>query len=451
MKPAVPPTAITIPYNYNPRGYQLNFWRAMQGGKKRAVLVWHRRAGKDKSALNFTISKMFPENGGRIGTFYHFLPTFAQGKKILWDGMDYQGYKFMDHFPPSLVAHKSETEMQVTLTNGSIYQIIGTDKLDNIIGTNPVGCIFSEYALQNPQAWELFRPILTENHGWAVFIYTPRGRNHGKVLYDMAKDNPDWFCERLTVDDTHRENGELVISPEDIGRERREGMSEELIQQEYYCSFEGYQEGSYYTKQLREAANRITSVPFNPKLPVATFWDLGIGDSTAIWFAQRVGQELHLIDYYETSGEGMNYYAKYLKDKPYNYCEHYFPHDADARELGTGTTRREVAENLGIAPIEIVPRLSVDDGINAVRMIFPRCWFDKEKCSQGLAALANYHKVRDDVRQEFKSKPEHDWSSHGSDAFRYFAVVVDNASFEQYDYHPHWVGDEIKVLSNYNH
>lgn len=388
---------------------------------------------------------MFPENGGRIGTYYHFLPTYNQGKKILWDGMDYTGFKFMDHFPKPLIAHTSEQEMQVTLTNGAIYQIVGTDKMDNIVGTNPVGCVFSEYALQNPKAWDLFRPILTENHGWAMFIYTPRGRNHGKVLYDMAINNPDWFCEKLTIDDTMREDGTPVITKADIERERREGMDEELIQQEYYCSFEGYQEGSYYVKQLREAQPRITSVPWQPRLPVATFWDLGIGDATAIWFAQRVGQEIHLIDYYETSGEGMSYYAKYLSSKPYLYSEHYFPHDGDVKEIGTGVSRKETAQSLGLFPIEIVPRLGVDDGINAVRLVFPRCWFDKEKCQQGLNALANYHKVRDEVRQEFKAKPEHDWSSHGADAFRYFAVSVENASWNS-DY-----GDDVKVISNYNH
>lgn len=388
---------------------------------------------------------MFPENGGRIGTYYHFLPTYNQGKKILWDGMDASGLKFMDHFPAPLVRKTNEQEMQVELTNGSIYQIVGTDKMDNLMGTNPVGCIFSEYALQNPKAWDLFRPILTENHGWAVFIYTPRGRNHGKILYDMAKDNPDWFCERLTIADTMREDGTPVITKEDIDRERREGMDEELIQQEYYCSFEGYQEGSYYVKQLREAQSRITSVPFNPRLPVATFWDLGIGDASAIWFVQRVGQELHIIDYYETSGEGMAYYAKYLKDKPYQYSEHYFPFDGDVKELGTGVSRKETAESLGLFPIEIVPKLSVDDGINAVRLVFPRCWFDREKCQQGLNALANYHKVRDELRQEFKAKPEHDWSSHGADAFRYFAVMVDGTQWER------TYGDNVQVISNYNH
>lgn len=400
----------------------------MQSGTKRAVLVWHRRAGKDKTALNYTISQMFPENGGRIGTYYHFLPTYNQGKKIIWDGINFDGMKFMDHFPPELVASKNETEMQVTLTNGSIYQVIGTDKMDNIVGTNPVGCVFSEYSLQNPKAWDLFRPILRENKGWALFIYTPRGRNHGKQLYEMAKNNPEWFCELRTVLDTEREDGSPIITAADIENDRKEGMDEQLIQQEYYCSFEGYQQGSYYSKQLREAqaANRIGNVPWDSRLQVHTFWDLGIGDAMAIWFMQRVGKEYRFIDYYEASGEGISYYAKYLSQKPYKHGVHYMPHDASVRELGTGISRKDRAEQLGIKPVEVVPNnISVEEGIDAVRAVLPVCWFDKEKCEQGLNALANYRKEWDEDRREFKARPYHDWSSHGADAFRMFAVGWD--------------------------
>lgn len=399
---------------------------------------------------------MFPENGGRIGTYFHLFPTYAQGKKIIWDSLDKTGFKVTDHFPDALVAGRNESELQITLTNGSIYQVIGTDKIDSIVGTNPVGCVFSEFSLQNPKAWDLISPILLENDGWALFNFTPRGHNHGEGIYKMARQTEGWYCTKFTVDDTVDEAGNPVITKAAIDSERvrmlMQGMAEadveSFIQQEYYCSFEGYQEGSYYAKQMLEAESqgRITSVPFNPRLPVATFWDLGIGDATAIWFAQRVGQEIHLIDYYETSGEGMSYYAKHLNQKPYQYSEHYFPHDGDVREIGTGVSRKETAESLGLVPIEIVPKLSPDDGINAARLVFPRCWFDKEKCKQGLSALASYHKKFDDERREFKNKPEHDWSSHGADAFRYFAVSVENASWNSSEY-----GSDVQVISNYNH
>lgn len=382
--------------------------------------MWHRRSGKDKSDLNFTISKMYPENNGRIGTYFHLFPTYAQAKKVIWDGIDKEGNKVMDHFPPPLVADKNETELQVTLTNGSIYQLIGTDKIDSIVGTNPVGCVFSEYALQNPKAWDLLRPILLENGGWASFNYTPRGNNHGKQLYEMAKENPNWYCSLLTVDDTRKDDGSPVITPEMIQGERDEGMAEELIQQEYYCSFEGYQLGSYYSKQMLAAQKegRISDVPWDPRVPVITLWDIGIGDTTAIWFVQRIGQRINVIDYYETSGEGVAYYAKFLKEKPYVYARHYWPHDGRNREFGTGMVRRDVGENLSLYPIDIVPRGDVDEGIEAVRNLLARCWFDQTKCWQGLNALKSYAKEWDVDRREFKNKPHHDWSSHGADALR---------------------------------
>lgn len=395
----------------------------MGTGIKRAVKVWHRRSGKDKTDLNFTISRMFPENGGRIGTYFHLFPTYAQGKKIIWDSYDREGFKVTDHFPAPLVASKNESELQITLTNGSIYQVIGTDKIDSVVGTNPVGCVFSEYALQNPRAWDLLRPILLENDGWAIFNMTPRGNNHGKALYTAAKNDPAWYCSLLTVNDTFRADGSRLITDEMIEAERHgpQPMAEELIQQEYYCSFEGFQEGSYYSKQLLAAQkeNRITDVPWIPNIPVFTWWDLGVGDSTAIWFVQRVGLRVNVIDYAEHSGEAIAFYAKLLREKPYAYARHYWPHDGRNRDFGgTGETRRETGESLGLKPIDIVKRGEVDDGIESVRQLLARCWFDRSRTEKGRNALASYHKEYDEDRKEFKQKPEHDWSSHGADAFR---------------------------------
>ena len=187
-----------IPHNYQPRPYQLPLLRAMDSGKKRACVVWHRRSGKDKTLINLMVKKMFE----RVGSYYYFLPTYKQGKKILWDGMDRNGMRFLDHFPAQVVTKKNETELKLQVANGSIFQIVGTDNYDSIMGSNPVGCVFSEYALQNPAAWDFIRPILAENEGWAVFNFTPRGMNHGYELFQMAERNQDWFCELLTVDDT---------------------------------------------------------------------------------------------------------------------------------------------------------------------------------------------------------------------------------------------------------
>ena len=361
----------------------------------------------------------------RVGTYFYFFPTYNQGKKILWEGRDKDGFKFTDHIPMQLRTRTNATEMLIEIQNGSIFQIIGTDNIDSIVGTNPIGCVFSEYALQNPDAWRFIRPILAENGGWAVFNYTPRGKNHGHDIYQLAKNSPDWFCEKLTVDDTN------VLSKEVLEQEKREIIldtgDDALFYQEYYCSFDAPMQGSYYGQQIAKAEEegRIGNVPFESSVPVDTWWDLGIGDSTAIWFTQSVGNQIRVIDYYENSGEGLAHYiaklAELRDEHGYIYGYHNAPHDIEVRELGTGKSRYETAMALGVS-FYVVPKMSVEDGINAVRAIFNRCWFDEDKCQKGINALRCYHKEWDEKRMEFKPKPFHDWSAHAADSFRYFAV-----------------------------
>lgn len=239
-------TELTIPHNFEPRSYQLPFLQAMDSGFDRAVCVWHRRSGKDKTFLNFTARKMWE----RVGSYYYFLPTYKQGRLILWDGIDRDGFKFMDHFPEELREKTRNDEMKITMKNGSIFQIVGTDNIDSIMGTNPVGCVFSEYSLQNPLAWDFIRPILLENAGWAVFNYTPRGRNHAYVLKEMAEHNPKWYFSSLTILDTRRADGLPLITEDDLQAEREAGMDEGLIQQEYYCSFDALLESCFFGDSL---------------------------------------------------------------------------------------------------------------------------------------------------------------------------------------------------------
>lgn len=408
---------ITIPYKFTPRDYQIPLISCIDRGYKRAVCIFHRRAGKDKTLINLITKEALK----RVGVYYYLFPTYKQGRKIIWQGIDKAGMKFTDHIPEEIRKRTNDQEMMIELKNGSIIQIIGTDDIDRIVGTNPVGCVFSEYSLQNPKAWDLLRPILAENEGWAVFNYTPRGKNHGYELYEMAKNNPKWFAQILTVDDTK------AISQEAIEEERLAGMDEDLIQQEFYCSFEAAIQGAYYAKQINKANEdgRITNVPYVENIPVYTVWDLGVGDSTAIWFVQLVNQEIRIIDYYEAQGEGLPYYAKVLDEKGYKYGGHYAPHDIQVREMGSGLSRLETARSLGIN-FQVVKNISIDDGINAARTIFNRCWFDKEKTKQGVNCLVNYHKEYDEKRKEYKNIPYHDWSSHGADAFRYLAVQFGN-------------------------
>jgi len=412
---------ISVPYKYEPRGYQLKAWGALEHGARRAVLVWHRRAGKDLMLLNRTIVAATTE---RTGVYWHVFPTAKQGRKIIWDGVTKDGRPFLDYWPRDLISERNATEMKLKLLNGSVWQVVGSDNYnDALIGGNPCGLVMSEYALQNPSCWNYLRPILAENEGWAAFAFTPRGNNHGKDLFDMAESNDDWFSQRLTVGDTK------AVSSQAIEAERRAGMPDELIEQEFFCSFEAALVGAYYGKQMREAldAGRIGRVPYEPLLEVETWWDLGMDDCTSIWFVQRSGREIRAIDYYENSGEGLPHYAKVLSDKPYRYSRHVLPHDVEVRELGTGKSRLEVLKALFKnveTKLVVVPALGVEDGINAARTILPRTWFDEVKCKQGIECLRQYQREWDDDRKTFKPKPLHDWTSHGADAFRYGALMV---------------------------
>jgi phage terminase large subunit len=408
---------ITLPHKFTPRPYQLPLLSAMDSGFKRGVAVWHRRSGKDKTFINIAAKKAFERKGG----YFYYFPTLSQGRKIIWDGMDRDGFKFLDHIPSDLISNKNNQEMKITLVNGSIFQVVGTDRIE-VVGTNPVGCVFSEYSLQDPKAWDLIRPILAENDGWSIFNFTPRGMNHGYKLFNMAESNPEWFVSLLTVDDT----GAIPI--EAVEAERRAGMSEELIQQEFYCSFEYGLEGAYYAKYVAKARQegRIVDFPIEDKL-VHTAWDLGISDAMSIWFFQLIGREIHIIDYYENQGEGFPHYADVLKDKPYHYGNHYGPHDIKVREIGTGKSRESVARDLGIT-FKIAPNVGIMDGIEAVRSIFKRCWFHRTNTEHGLNALMNYQKSYNEKHNVFSKTPLHNWASHGADAFRYLALVVDNVA-----------------------
>ena len=408
-----------IPYNFEPRVYQIPLVAAMDRGCKRAVCVWHRRAGKDKVCFNYLVKRAAREPGN----YYYYFPKLNQGRKILWEGIDKTGLRTLDHVPKELIAGKSDTEMRLELTKGSIIRVIGTDHSE-VVGPNPRGCVFSEYSLQDPTAWNLVRPILIENDGWAIFNMTPRGMNHGFDLWNIAQKNPEaWFSSLLTIDDTRREDGLPVISREQYEAEIRDGMEEDLARQEFYCSWTSPRSGTIFARIIEELDRdgRLTNVPWDPALAVHTAWDLGIDDAMAIWFIQRAGRETRLIDYEEGHGAGLEHYAKLLKEKPYTYGKHIGPHDIEVRELGTGRSRKEVAEGLGIR-FEVAPKLPLQDGIQAVRVLLRSCWIDKTKCAKGILALRSYHREWDEKLRIYGLTPEHDWSSHACDGLRTYAV-----------------------------
>lgn len=422
---------ITLPNNWTPRDYQLAPWTYLENGGKRLVEVWHRRAGKDDLALHWTAVDAIQHPGN----YWHMLPEFSHGRRALWDAVNsHTGKKRIDEaFPLAIRTKTNQQEMKIELVNGSIWHIVGSDNFDSLVGSPPRGVVFSEWALADPRAWAFIEPILEENGGWAIFPYTPRGNNHGKTMFDHAKAHDGWFASHLTVDDTS------VFTPDQLANIKAglitiygDNEGEAIFNQEYYCSFEGCVPGAYYAKQMAAARQegRITKVPYQPMSEVDTFWDLGIDDSMTIWFIQPIGKSFHVVDYYENTGFGLEHYAKHLHSLPYKYGNHYMPHDAEIREMTNNEialSRKEVAINLGIKPIEVVQRVRnvdtlIHSHIPAVRNILGSCWFDEKKCSKGISALEGYAAEYDETKKKLGNRPKHDWHSHGSDAFRTFAV-----------------------------
>jgi phage terminase large subunit len=396
---------IKIPYK--PRPLQREVHKSL---KRFNVLVCHRRFGKSVLAINELILHAVNNPNHKLA---YIAPTYRQGKAIAWDYLK-QYTKPLMYFG----GDKNETELRIDLWNGSKIQIYGADNNDSLRGLGFHGVIMDEYAIMAPRTWtEIVRPAISDTLGWVIFIGTPMGHNQFWEVYDYAlRGHKDWFGKMYRASETG-------VIPDDELEQAASIMTEEQYNQEFECSFTAAVSGSYYGKLMTKAdnENRIGPVPVDSNVGVETWWDLGIGDSTAIWFAQRVGEEVHLIDYYENSGESLMHYADVLEDKGYAYSRHIAPHDIQARELGTGKSRLEVSQELGIM-FEVAPRLEVDHGIESVRNALPYCWFDREKCKLGIDALRQYRKQWDEKNQVFKNKPLHDWCSHSADAFRYGCV-----------------------------
>lgn len=417
-------------YGWQPRPDQMKLWAYLENGGKRAVEAAHRRWGKDEIALHYTAVT----SQQKIGNYWHLLPQYNQCRKAIWEAINPRtGKRRIDEaFPDEIRANVRNTDMYIQFRSGSSWQVVGSDNFDALVGTPPIGIVFSEYALSDPRSWGYLSPILEENGGWAAFISTSRGNNHFKQLIDYARVTPGWFGEILTANDTPVFSQERLIEirAELVGAFGEE-MGGAMFEQEYMCSFDGLIMGSYYSKQMTIARNegRITRVPHETGHEVYTFWDLGVDDSTSIWFVQAIGREYRVIDYYEATGMGLEHYARILKSKNYTYGDHYMPHDAAVRELSAGEharSRVEVAEGLGIRPITVVERPRNKDavmaGIEAARNLLGMCWFDEVRCAKGISALEGYRSEYDEEKKVLRNTPLHDWCSHGADSFRTFAV-----------------------------
>jgi phage terminase large subunit len=415
---------------YTPRVLQDVLHRSL---KRFNVVVCHRRFGKTVFSLNETVDKAL-RNDRHSPQYAYVAPTYGQAKRVAWDML-----KDVTKNIPGVIVNEAELRVDIprpAKQDRIRIMLLGAENPGNLRGIYLDGVILDEYAEMDPIIWsQVLRPALSDRLGWAIFIGTPKGQNGFYDIYQQAQiqSTGDWFHAMYKASET----GVIPTSELDAAKQI---MSEEEYEQEYECSFSAALVGAYYGKILAESEEnkKITTVPHDPSLLVDTFWDLGVDDTTVIWFAQKAGREWHFFDYIEMSGEGLDYYVKELSiRKKYNYGTHFLPHDANARELGTGTTRVETLKKLGLRNVEVVERQSIEDGINAVRMVLPRCYFDKEKCARGINALKAYERRWDSKNKIYQQKPLHNWASHGADAFRTFATgFVDKKSIDEIKRYP---------------
>lgn len=418
---------VRLPNGWEPRWYQRDLWAYLEEGGTRADVAAHRRWGKDDVCLHWAAVA----SQERVGNYWHLLPEQSQGKKAIWNAVNpHTGLRRIDEaFPKGLRSRTLNDEMFIEFKNGSTWQVLGSDNYNSLVGSPPVGVVLSEWALARPDAWTYLRPILAENGGWALFIWTPRGRNHATMAFEARKRDKHWFTLQSSAYDTE------VFTPDQLDREKAELIAESgsieegtaKFEQEYLVNFDAATPGSYYGTLIsaaeREKPSRITSVPYDPSLQVFTSWDLGIDDYTAIWFFQQVGREVRAIDYYETSGDGLQAIVRdAIASKPYNYGAHHLPHDVEVRELGAaGKSRRQTLAGLGLMNIKVGVAQDPEERINASRQLIPITWFDAEKCALGLNRLRGYRKRWNKSTSSYTG-PLHDENSHGADAFGEFAL-----------------------------
>lgn len=409
------------------RPYQQPLHSFMVNGGKRAIEIAHRRWGKDEIALGVTCELAHK----RIGSYWHCLPEYGQARKALWTAVNAHTGKRRLHeaFPPEICENVNDTEMFIRLKCGSTWQMIGSDRYDSTVGAGVAGITYSEWALANPSAWAYHRPMVEENNGWAMFITTPRGRNHAHAMYQMAKDSPRWFAE---VSDVHQTG---ALSPEQIEESLAEYVAlygEDIgraqFEQEYLCSFNAAILGAFYAREMLAVRNegRIDPTLEAIDAPVHRSWDIGVRDDTSIWWWQAVGSQVYVLDCYTNSGVGVDHYASVIEQRRATHGwqdgTDYVPHDARVKEWGTGRTRVETMLSLGLKP-QVVSQAGLLDGINATRQTLTRCVFHPRTEEQGISALEQYRREWDDDRKVFRANPLHDWSSHLADSFRYMAMA----------------------------
>lgn len=415
---------------WRPRPHQQAGFDYLRDGGKRLVEIDHRRAGKDELALAWAAVAMHQKKPISI---WHMLPEAAQARKAIWNALDAnRGKRRIDlAFPPEIRAATRQQDMFIEFKNGSTWQVVGSDNFDSLVGSQPSGIVYSEFALANPYSWSYLRPILLENNGWAMFITTPRGRNHAHKLFQLGLDpDNDW----LSVMNKATETG--IFTDEQLKAEEAEYiatygaiMGQSLFNQEYLCDWAAAVPGAYWGKELDdlEKAGRLTDVPYDPDMLVVTSDDLGLNDANVKFYWQVNGPQIRMIDVEVHRGVGLPTHVKDMKAKPYQYGQSIYPHDIKVRELGTdGKSRLAVIKTLGVKNPTVAPgvgQMSVMDGIDAFRRMLPRMWIDKGKCGEAFETLKTYHADWDEKTQTLAKTPKHDYSSNFADSCRYFAIT----------------------------
>jgi phage terminase large subunit len=432
---------VTIPYK--PRNWARRFHAELT---RFAALVLHRRAGKTTALMNqhlraamddqwerqrllrvrpslthAELAELIHPPGGRH--YGHVMPTRVQAKMVVWDKL-----KFYAAGIPGI--KPNESELLLRLPTGHKIQLFGADDPDSLRGFGPSGISFDEFSQQPANIFsEVISKALGDHMGYAIFAGTIKGKDHLYRTWDATKADMGWFSLWQDIDTSLKTEDGITIqlleqAMEDDRKQIAQGlMTQDEYDQEWYLSPEAAIKGAIYGKELTAARTdgRITTVPHDPSLPVNTYWDLGM--NMAIWFEQSTRSgEVRCIDYYESGGKSdLPECIQVLRSKPYTYGRHVAPHDIEVTELASGRTRRESARSLGIN-FEVAPKIGIEDGINAAKLIMARTWFDSTKCAAGLEALRNYRRDYNQRLNEFKDAPLHNWASHGSDAYRYLAV-----------------------------
>ena len=402
----------TIQIDYTPRPLQVELHKMLDTNRFN-VLVMHRRFGKTVCAINHLLKRAIEEQKPNPRLAY-IAPTYRQAKNVAWD--------YLKQFSSKIPGTKyHETELRCDLPNGARISLLGSENPSSLRGIYLDFAVMDEVADMPESIFpEVIRPALSDRKGGCTFIGTPQGHNYFHDLWEAAASTKGWARKMYKASETN------LLDAEEL-EAARATMTDDQYNQEFECSWVANVPGSVYGKELQEAddAGRITNVPPLSDYKIDTHWDIGMHDYTAIWMTQSLpGGRVNVIDFYQNQGEGLPHYVRTLHEKDYVYGTHNGPHDLEVREMGTGKSRREAAYNLGLN-FRVVPRLPVEDGIHAARLLIPRCYFDRDNCRDGLEALRHYHRSYNERTRQFRDAPVHDWSSHAADAFRTAAIGLE--------------------------